>query len=115
MPRPLKANTRASLFMIFILHVPFSQVSDHALYKFINFVLSSFVDVFRITILQFLSSYSQLYRFSDLVESEAEKKRGLLYPETVRALEPVAREVTMTSEGRLLQAVTREEMRLSSV
>lgn len=48
--------------------------------------------------LLFLSGYSQLYRFSDLVESEVEKKHGLLYPETVRAVEPAAREVTMTSE-----------------
>jgi len=62
--------------------------------------------------LQYLSGYSQLYRFSDLSENEVEKKHGLLYPETVRALEPVAREVTMTSEGRLLQAVTREKVHL---
>jgi hypothetical protein len=48
MPRPLKANTRSSFFMIVVLHVPFSQISGHALYKFINFVLSPFVGVFRI-------------------------------------------------------------------
>lgn len=34
--------------MIVLLHVPFPQISGHALYKFINFVLSPFVDVFRI-------------------------------------------------------------------
>jgi len=49
MPRPLKTNTRSSFFMIFVLRVLFSQISGHALYKFINFVLSSFVDVFLIT------------------------------------------------------------------
>jgi len=35
--------------MIFVLRVPFSQISANALYKFINFVLSPFVDVFLIT------------------------------------------------------------------
>jgi hypothetical protein len=49
MHRPLKANTHSSFFMIFVLHVPFPQISGHPLYKFINFVLSPFVDVFRIT------------------------------------------------------------------
>jgi hypothetical protein len=81
----------------------------------INLLTSSFLPLlmcFASSCLQFLSSYSQLYRFSYLAESEVEKKHGLLYPETVRALEPVAREVTMTSEGRLLQGVAREKMRL---
>jgi uncharacterized protein YggT (Ycf19 family) len=49
MPRPLKANTRSSFFMIFILHARFPQTCDHALYKFINSIISPFVDVFRIT------------------------------------------------------------------
>jgi hypothetical protein len=48
MPSPLKTNT-PSFLMLFVLHVPFSQLSVHAMYKFINFVLSPFVGVFRIT------------------------------------------------------------------
>ena len=112
MPRLLKTNTHSSFFMIFILRASFPQISGHTLYKFINSFLSPLLMCFASPCLRFLSSSSPLYRFSDLVESEVEKKHGLLYLETVRALRPVAREVTMTSEGRLLQAVTREKIRL---
>jgi hypothetical protein len=82
---------------------------------YINLLTSSFLPLlvcFASPYLTFLSGFSQLYRFSDLDENEVEKKHGLLYSETVRALEPVAREVTMTSVSRLLQAVTREKVRL---
>jgi hypothetical protein len=73
------------------------------------------MDEFRITMSAVPRKLlAHLYRLSDLVESEVEKKRGLLYTKTVNALKPVAREVTMISEGRLLQAITREKVRLSS-
>jgi hypothetical protein len=49
MPRPLKENILSSVFMIFIFHFTFSQISGHVLYKFIYSIISPFVDVFLTT------------------------------------------------------------------
>jgi len=49
MPRPLKANTRSSFVMIFVLHVPFFTFTAMPCINLLTSSYSPFVDVFRIT------------------------------------------------------------------
>jgi hypothetical protein len=99
-------HTPTLVFMICVSAVPNLQLCP-ILTSFLPSSASS-----KSPLMQFLTSYLQVYRFFGPAESEADRKHGTAYTETGTALKPALREITVSlpvRSSRLLQVTERAE------